>query len=188
MMALRIEQPVPSSADIHVRIMPMKRRHLRAVLRIEQQVYPRPWTLSIFSSEVSQNVSRCYLVAKVGHVVVGYCGALFSGEDAHVTNIAVDPAWHRHKIGTRLLAALIDQSVYREARHLTLEVRVSNVAAQEMYRQFGLAPAGVRRKYYENVEDAIVMWAHDIDSPESRARVAELVASVPGLTTFEDLR
>ena len=53
-------------------------------------------------------------------------------------------------------------------------MRVSNTGAQALYRAFGFAPAGVRKKYYENVEDAIVMWCHDIAEPEYRDRLREL--------------
>jgi [ribosomal protein S18]-alanine N-acetyltransferase len=56
----------------------------------------------------------------------------------------------------------------------TLEVRASSTGAQELYRRFGFAPAGVRKKYYENSEDAIVMWCHDIDSDEYATRLAGL--------------
>lgn len=187
-MALRAAAPAPDPAATHVRISPMRRRHLRAVMRIENQVYPRPWTLSLFSGEIAQRETRCYLVARVGTTVVGYAGQLYTGADAHVTNIAVDPTWHRYAVGTRLLVALTRKALARSARNLTLEVRVSNTGAQAMYRRFGFVPAGIRRKYYENVEDGIVMWCHDIDGPEHRARLAELEAGVPGTTTWEGLR
>ena len=89
---------------------------------------------------------------------------MFTGEDAHVTNIAVDPAWHRHKIGTGAPAPG-PGSVARGARHLTLEVRVSNDRRPAMYRRFGFVGAGVRKNYYaETNEDALVMWADDIDT------------------------
>lgn len=171
-----------------VRIGPMKRRHLRGVLRIEQQVYPRPWTLSVFHGELAQGYARCYLVARVGARVVGYAGVMYVDGDAHVTNIAVDPTWHRHGIGTRLLSVLATQARDNGARNLTLEVRVSNVAAQEMYRRFGFAPAGMRRRYYENTEDAIVMWANDIDQPAYADRLAGLFAPVKATTIVEGLR
>ena len=138
-------------------------------------------------SEIAHREDRCYLVAKVGGRLVGYAGQLYAVDDAHVTTIAVDPAWHRHKIGTRLLLALADQARRHGAASLTLEVRVSNRAAQELYRQFGFAPAGIRQRYYENVEDAIIMWAHDIDGPEYAARLAALAAALPGRTVTERL-
>jgi [ribosomal protein S18]-alanine N-acetyltransferase len=184
-MALRLDSRVPAPVETHVTIGALRRRHLRQVLRIENKVYPRPWTLGVFTSELSQSDARCYLVARVGSMVVGYCGALYSMSDAHVTNIAVDPRWHRHCIGSRLLMALVDESVERGASHLTLEVRVSNHGAQEMYRKFGLAPAGVRAKYYENTEDAIVMWANDIDAAPYRERMRAVGASIPGTTAFD---
>jgi ribosomal-protein-alanine N-acetyltransferase len=77
-------------------------------------------------------------------------------------------------VATRLLLALADDAIERECPAWTLEVRASNVAAQELYRRFGFVPAGVRARYYEGVEDAIVMWCHDIQSPEYGRRLEEL--------------
>ena len=65
-MALRAVRDVPDPGDVHVRIGPMRRRHLRAVMRIESQVYPRPWTTSLFAGELAQRESRLYVVARVG--------------------------------------------------------------------------------------------------------------------------
>ncbi len=166
--------------------MPMRRRHLRHVLQIERQVYPRPWTYVLFSQELSLVTSRAYYVARVDGQVVGYSGVMLSLEDAHVTNIAVEPEWHRHGIAQRLLANDAREAMRRGARHLTLEVRVSNIAAQALYRKFGFAPAGVRRNYYvETNEDALIMWADDICSPGYRRRLATLEAQVPGTTVIE---
>src|SRR5262245_57134732 len=83
-----LERPAPT-----VVVATMRRRHLRGVLQIEQQVYPRPWTFGLFLSELGQRSTRIYLVARVGHRVVGYLGMLRSLEDGHITTIAVDPAW-----------------------------------------------------------------------------------------------
>jgi len=171
---------------ITVEIVPMRRRHLRSVLKIEEQVYPRPWTSSLFLSELALRSSRAYCVARVGREVVGYAGVMISFEDAHVTTIAVDPEWHRRGIATRLMVALARESLVRGARNLTLEVRMSNKGAQEMYRRFGFGPVGVRKNYYqESNEDALVMWVHDIDSPEYAQLLAGLEARVPGDTIYE---
>ena len=106
-------------------------------------------------------------MARVGPTVVGYAGMLFSGDDGHVTTIAVDPSWHRGKIGTRLLLHLLRRGTTKGAKNFTLEVRMSNEGAQTLYRSFGFAPAGVRKGYYvETNEDAMIMWAHDVDQPE----------------------
>src|SRR3954452_11704892 len=124
---------------LEVRVTAMRRRHLRQVLRIENSVYPRPWSLGLFMSELAVRTGRIYLVARVGQRVVGYAGLLFSVDDGHVTTVAVDPEWHRNKIGSRLLLHLVRQSIEDGAKNLTLEVRVSNAGAQAMYQQFGFA-------------------------------------------------
>jgi ribosomal-protein-alanine N-acetyltransferase len=164
----------------------MRRRHLRAVLRIEQQVYPRPWSHSLFVSELALRSTRAYVVARVGRDIVGYAGLMMSLSDGHVTTIAVDPAWHRNHIGTRLLLALAREGVARGATALTLEARLSNKPAQEMYRRFGFVPVGVRKGYYADTgEDALVMWAYDVDAPAYEALLAGVEARVQGSTVYE---
>jgi len=178
---------LPGDPDaLEVRITPMRRRHLRAVLRIEQQVYPRPWTFGLFLGEISQRASRVYLVARVGSEVVGYAGMFRAVDDGHITTIAVDPAWQRRGIATRMLLALARAAVDRGCRNLTLEVRMSNSGAQALYQRFGFVPAGVRKGYYpETGEDALVMWANDIDTEAYTDRLREIEGGVPGSTVVE---
>ena len=168
----------------------MRRRHLRSVLRIEQQVYPRPWSMGLFMSELGIRGSRVYVVARVGTTLVGYGGLMLVADDGHVTTLAVDPAWHRHKLGTRLLHTLATRRD-RRGRQATSPSRCgpATTPAQELYRAFGFAPAGIRKGYYvETKEDAIVMWANDV-TPRRRtpARLAALAAGVPGDTVVEEL-
>ena len=178
------EQPAPE-----LEIQRMRRRHLKGVMAIERQVYPRPWSPNLFLAEMNETRDRLYLVARVDRDVVGYGGLMVNGDEGHVTTIAVDPEWQRHKIGTRLLVFLARESLRRGARNLTLEVRVSNEPAQGMYRQFGFKPAGIRKGYYQETnEDALVMWAEDIDTDEYAERLARLEAGVPGTTVIEDFR
>ena len=110
----------------------MRRRHLRTVLRIETEVYPRPWTMNLFVSELAMRTSRSYYVAKVGPTVVGYSGLMLVGEDAHVTTIAVDPAWHRYQIGTRLLLNIAGtRATRREASHVG-SARLERAGAEDV--------------------------------------------------------
>jgi ribosomal-protein-alanine N-acetyltransferase len=95
------------------------------------------------------------------------------GDEAHITTVVVDPQHRGGRVGTRLMLQLVGAAVERGARSLTLEVRVSNAAAQALYRRFGMAPVGLRKRYYSD-EDALVMWAHEIDSPEYAARLEEI--------------
>ena len=174
---------------ITVEIVPMRRRHLRSVLRIEEQVYPRPWSSSLFLSELALRSSRAYSVARVGREVVGYAGVMISFEDAHVTTIAVDPKRHRSKIGTRLMLVLVREAIARGAVAITLEVRMSNVGAQDMYRRFGFGPVGVRKNYYQEVnEDALVMWADDVNQPEYAALLDSIERMLPGATVVDEGR
>jgi ribosomal-protein-alanine N-acetyltransferase len=164
----------------------MRRRHLRRVLAIEAQVYPRPWSPTLFLSEMAQRNTRTYLVARHQGQVVGYAGMMFTGREAHVTNIAVDPAVHGRKVGSRLLLALITEALARGTDTLSLEVRVSNANAQAMYAKFGFSVAGVRRGYYvETNEDALIMVAEETLSTDYRLRLQrirdELRAAGPDL-------
>jgi ribosomal-protein-alanine N-acetyltransferase len=157
-----------------VEISPMRRRDLRhGVMDIEAVSYPRPWSQGVFESEIAQvrSGTRHYLVARSAPDgrrarIVGYAGVWFSGDEAHVTNVAVMPASRRRGVATALMLGLADAAIGRGCGSWTLEVRVSSTGAQELYRRFGFAPAGVRTRYYENTEDAIVMWCHDIQGAE----------------------
>ncbi len=112
----------------------------------------------MFLSELAQRGSRSYIVARFENNVVGYAGMMFTGEEAHVTNIAVDPDFHGRKVGTRLLYALVTEAIARGAERVSLEVRVSNEVAQAMYDKFGFSVVGTRKGYYiETNEDAFVM-------------------------------
>ena len=174
------------AASVPVRIGPMHRRHLRGVLRIEEQANPRPWSLSLFLSELRYTESRAYLIARVGTEIVGYAGLMLVAGDGHVTNVGVDPDHRRRGIATRLMLELVRRGLEEGAEALTLEVRVSNVAAQELYRRFGFVPAGVRKNYYSDAnEDALIMWATDIDTPDYRARLQAIEQALPTPTLRE---
>ncbi len=157
-------------------IEPLRRRHMAGVLPIERVSYPWPWTVGVFHSEIEmmRRGERQYLVARDGNEIVGYGGVMFVVDDAHVTNVAVAPERQRQGIATRVLAELAWASIEHGCVALTLEVRQSNTGAQALYREFGFVPAGVRKKYYENVEDAIVMWCNDLALPEYHDRLRTL--------------
>jgi ribosomal-protein-alanine N-acetyltransferase len=157
-------------------IEPLRRRHLSGVMAIEKVSYPKPWSEKVFVNEIEmmRRGERCYRVARQRNEVVGYAGMMFVVDEAHVTNIAVAPGLHRQGIATRLLAELAWAAIEHGCEGLTLEVRVSNLGAQALYQRFGFESAGIRTKYYENVEDAIVMWRHGIDEPTYRARLRTL--------------
>jgi ribosomal-protein-alanine N-acetyltransferase len=162
-----------------LRIVPMRRRHLRTVMRIEQECYPRPWSAALFLSELAQRSSRRYTVATLGPMVIGYTGLMVVEADGHVTTLTVDPTWQGRGVGTLILLDVARSAPALGVAHLTLEVRVGNETAQRLYRRFGFAPVGVRRNYYaETGEDAIVMWVHDIDTPAYAEKLEEIDATL----------
>ncbi|MGA9277642.1 ribosomal protein S18-alanine N-acetyltransferase [Ilumatobacter sp.] len=153
---------------------PMRKRDLKdGVLDTEEHAYPTPWSTRVFQSEIEQarTGSRYYLTARrrsgggrgrVSGPSIGHAGLWFTGDEAHVTNVAVHPDARRTGVARTLMVALADEAIRRECVAWTLEVRVSSTGAHELYHRFGFVPAGVRKRYYDNVEDAIVMWCHDI--------------------------
>jgi ribosomal-protein-alanine N-acetyltransferase len=158
----------------------MRRRHLRGVMAIERQVYPRPWSPNLFLAEMSESSNRTYLVARQDREVVGYGGVICYGDEAHVTNIAVDPTHHRQKIGTRLLYDLVRSAISMGAQAVSLEVRVSNWGAQRLYAKFGFRPVGVRKNYYqETSEDALVMWTDNVQTAEYGRRLERIIQTAP---------
>ncbi len=155
-----------------VMIEPMRRRHLPAVIRIEHRAHPKPWSLGVFTSELAQGDARYYVVMRVDGKVVGYGGLMFVVDEAHVTNLAIAPSMRRQGLGTVLLAHLAREGSRRGCTAMTLEVRVGNIAAQDLYRKFGFEIAGLRRNYYlETGEDALIMWLYRLRSPEVQARL-----------------
>lgn len=143
-----------------------------AVVRLEQQIYSQPWPSQVFTDELSQD-GRRYLVIEDEGRIVGYGGLMLVMDEAHVTTLAVVPDRREARLGTRLMLALVDEALAARARQLTLEVRLSNHPAQSLYRRFGMAPVGLRKNYYLD-EDALIMWAHDIDSDEYAHRLATM--------------
>jgi ribosomal-protein-alanine N-acetyltransferase len=167
------------SISDEVQIVPMRRRHLDEVLRIERNEYVQPWTTTLFNSELAQRTSRRYTVAMVSGSVAGYAGLMLVEDQGHVNTLTVDGSLHRRGVGSLLLLDLARTAVEAGACHLTLEVRAHNEAAKALYIKFGFAPIGIRRNYYsETNEDAIVMWARDADSDVYAARLARIEQAV----------
>jgi ribosomal-protein-alanine N-acetyltransferase len=163
-------------------IEPMRMRHVGQIMAIEREAYPRAWTATVFHDELreARHGRRFYVVARRGRVVLGYGGIMFvpgpagTGGEAHITNIAVHSAERRAGVATRIVSTLADAAIRRGCTAWTLEVRATSHGAQELYRRFGFVPAGIRKNYYENDTDAIVMWCHDIQSAEYARRLGEL--------------
>ncbi len=111
---------------------------------------------------------------RVGHVV-GYAGMWLVGEEAHITTVAVTPQARGKGFGELLLASLVEMADELQARWVTLEVRVSNFTAQQLYRKYGFREAGLRKRYYsDNNEDALIMTTDDVSIDPYRSGFAGL--------------
>jgi [ribosomal protein S18]-alanine N-acetyltransferase len=140
-------------------IRPMELFDLDEIMKIEKESFATPWDRSSFENELQDNKFANYYILSDGDQIVGYCGLWVVFDAAQITNIAILPQFRGKKYGEMLFDYVVKQAKELEATELSLEVRVSNVVAQKLYRKFGLVPVGVRKNYYiDNQEDAIVMW------------------------------
>jgi ribosomal-protein-alanine N-acetyltransferase len=133
------------------------------VLIVEEQCFAVPWSRAAFEAEIEDNDLAHYFVAQVDGQVVGYAGMWIILDEAHITNVAVLPAFQRRGFGEKLMDALMALAKFKGAASMTLEVRVSNVDAQRLYRRMGFAARGLRRQYYTDTqEDALIMWRDNL--------------------------
>lgn len=171
---------IGESETTRLEVTRMRRRHLRGVMAIERQVYARPWSPNLFAAEMSEPHNRSYLVARLLKEVVGYAGMICYGDEAHVTNVAVDPQRQRHGIASRLMYEELREAARLGASAVSLEVRVTNWGAQRLYAWFGFHPVGIRRNYYQELsEDALIMWTDDVRSAAFEARLERLARTMP---------
>lgn len=132
---------------------------LPQVLEVERKCFTMPWSRNIFLSEVTRNDNAIYIVAQAGERIAGYAGIWIILDEGHVTNIGVDPEFQKRGIGLGLMVELTNRALKRGISAMTLEVRLSNYAAQALYRKLGFEPSGIRKEYYQDdKEDALIMW------------------------------
>jgi len=157
-----------------VSIEPMRPADIAVVTRIDKRCFPSPWLPSAYATELS-NRSACYLVARIGQEIIGYGGLWVIMDEAHITTIAVDPDYQGRKIGELMLVALLEEGILQGGSHCTLEVREGNRIAQNLYKKYGFHNAALRKSYYtDNNENALVMWAEEINTVNYQHKLREL--------------
>ena len=134
------------------------------VIAIEEKAYgEHHWSKDSFLNELSNELARYNCAFDEDGNLLGYSGCWQILEEVHITNIAVSPEFRRQKVGERLLKRIIDECYENMAKYITLEVRVSNTPAINLYEKYGFKSLGVRKGYYQNNnEDALIMWTENI--------------------------
>jgi [ribosomal protein S18]-alanine N-acetyltransferase len=134
---------------------------LAAIERIERRAYPTPWSRSMFAGEIAKPSSICLgaVDREAGEILVAYLIISRYADAWHVMNVAVREDYRGHGVATLLLNRLFELTAGDDRRGYTLEVRVSNDAAIQLYEKLGFVARGLRRGYYtDNREDAVIMW------------------------------
>lgn len=125
------------------------------IAEIERHCFSTPWTAEQVKSSDDSTV---FFLAKVNERVVGYGGMYTVLDEGYVTNIGVIPEFRRQGIGAKIVNKLIDFSKEKALSFLSLEVRVSNIAAVELYKSFDFKEVGKRKNFYTSPkEDALIM-------------------------------
>ena len=178
------------------RVEPMRWDDVSQVMAIERQSFTLPWSDYTYRHEILENRNAYYFVARRLHdrvvskpaswwgrlfkrevraPIVGYGGFWIVIDEAHISTIASDEKWRGHGIGELMLLAMIERSIELGAHEVTLEVRVSNTIAQNLYRKYGFEVVGRRPGYYrDNNEDADLMTVTGVHTTEYQARLKAL--------------
>lgn len=140
-------------------VRPMRLEDLDAIMEIERVSFPTPWSMHSFGVELKDNEYARYFCLVVDGQIRGYMGLWFILDEGHITNVAIEPSQRGKRYGELLMRSVMEEMREQGMERMTLEVRVSNHAAQRLYQRLGFASAGVRKGYYADTqEDAIIMW------------------------------
>lgn len=147
-----------------IKIKPMTQMDLDNVISIEAASYgEHHWSKESFFNELSNELARYYCAFDCNGNLMGYAGTWQILEEAHITNIAVSPDYRRKKVGETLLTTIINDCRNNGIKYITLEVRVSNTPAINLYEKYGFKSLGTRKGYYQNNnEDALIMWTENM--------------------------
>jgi len=134
----------------------MNSNDLNSISSILQSDFDDFWNESILNSEL-KNENSYYVVAKENDTIVGFGGLWKSVDDIHITNIVTRKNLRNMGIGNAILNELINQAKIFGYNIITLEVNENNIPAISLYKKFGFKEVGIRKKYYNNCDNAIIM-------------------------------
>jgi ribosomal-protein-alanine N-acetyltransferase len=148
-----------SMDEVAVVIAPMRLEDLDEVVALDASVSNPVWSRAMFESELTTNQFAGFLVARTpGGRLCGYIGYWIVFEELHLLNVAVHPEWRRQGVATRLVRAVFEMAIAKDVIRALLEVRASNLAAQQLYARFGFQVIARRSSYYTHPsEEALIM-------------------------------
>lgn len=150
-----IEQAAEQPSELRFR--KIESRDLDEVAEIEQEAFPEPWTRGMFCQEISSPMSHFY-VAMLDEVLVGYVGFWQVVDEAHITSVTVRKEYRGRGYGKALTDFIVRTAAREGLARATLEVRLTNTTAQNLYQSLGFEKTGIRKGYYKKTnEDAIIM-------------------------------
>jgi len=138
-------------------VRPMTRNDLDVIETLERACYRAPWHRGMFESELTTNAYAHLFVLEEKDVIYGYSGVWIVSDTATITKVTVRPDYQGRKLGSLLVRDLLERVERAQCAFVSLEVRVSNVRAVQLYRKHGFAKVGIRKHYYSVGEDAIAM-------------------------------
>lgn len=145
-----------------ITILPFSPEHVDGIFTISNLSFKTPWSRESIEKELENDIAR-YVVAIKNNLVIGYGGAWLILDEGQITNIAVHPEFRGLGVSHLLLDALIEVCALEGITAMTLEVRKSNFAAQNLYKKHGFVEEGIRKNYYlAPIEDGIIMWKYNI--------------------------
>ncbi|MDO5780048.1 MAG: ribosomal protein S18-alanine N-acetyltransferase [Clostridium sp.] len=138
----------------------MNENHVKGVYELSKECFTIPWTLDSINNELNNPLAK-YIIAQdlsTGEIV-GFVGVWIVAGEGDITNIAVTPKYRKHGIASNLLIKLFEVCKTFNCEDITLEVRASNIPAQNLYKKLNFKEEGMRKGYYsDNNENAIIMW------------------------------
>lgn len=152
----RANQKFDRKNKVMIEYIPMQRRHIDGMVEIEEQCFNSGFARKTFEKELENKIAA-YFVAESGEKPVGYAGLWNICGVADIIDVAVHKDFRRQGIGEALIERLIEYSKNENISEINLEVRMSNLAAQSLYKKMGFSEVGQRPNYYENRETAILM-------------------------------
>lgn len=158
-----------------IQITKMTNEDIDNVVAIEEQAYgEHHWSKSSFYDEMSNNLAHYYCAKTPNGELVGYAGTWHILDEGHITTIAVKKDYMRKHIGEAIIVKILEDCYDSGIKYLTLEVRVSNAPAINLYTKYGFSSLGTRKGYYQdNNEDALIMWTENIFYDKFKTKFTE---------------